>query len=77
MELFLIAIAYILGILIGLYFKIGIAFIVVFGIILYIYRKKNKYIKLFCTKKYIIIFLIFLLISFIRIIHLENQFNKK
>ena len=77
MELFLVAIAYLFGILMGLYLKIGIAFIVAFCIILYIFRKKSKYIKLFCTKKYIILFLAFLLISFMQINYLENQFNKK
>ena len=77
MELFIIAIAYLFGIIMGLYFKIGIAFIVAFCIILYILRKENKYIKIFCTKKYIILFLIFFIISFIKITHLEKQFNEK
>ena len=77
MELFLIAIAYLLGIIMGLYLKIGIAFIGVFCIILYIFRKKNKYIKLYCTKKYIILFFIFSLIAFIQINCLEQKFNNK
>ena len=77
MELFIIAIAYLFGIIIGLYFKIGIAFIFVFCIFLYIYRKKNRYIKLFCTKKYIILFFIFFIISFVHITYLNKQFNEK
>lgn len=77
MELFIIAIAYLFGIILGLYFKIGIVFIVVICSILYTFRKKNKYIKLFCTEKCIILFLLFFLLSFLKINYLEYHFNEK
>lgn len=67
MELFLIAIAWLFGILIGLYFRIGIVlFVVLWGIL---YKKR--------INKYMIIVLICFLISFLQITHLEHKFNEK
>ena len=77
MELFLIAIALLFGILSGLYLKISMALLVFIIIIFYILRKKNKYLKLVCKNKYIIIFVICYLISYFQIIYIEKSFNEK
>ena len=77
MELFLITIAYLSGILMGLYLKKGIALFVVFCPILLILRKKNKYLKLYCTNKYMFLFLICVIVSFIQVVALEKNFNEK
>ena len=76
MELFLIAIAWILGILVGLYLKIGIAFFVVVIIIICILKERNRYLKLFCAKRYIILLLISFLLSFFNMMRLEHKFNE-
>ena len=77
MEIFLITIAWLLGILLGLYFKIGIAFFVVFFVIIYFFRKRNKYIKFFCTKKYILLILFYMIASFTQISYLESKHSEK
>lgn len=75
MELFLIMLAWILGIILGLYLKKGIVIFIVLFFILICLRKRNKYIKVLCKKEYLIIFLICLFISFFKILYLENQFS--
>ena len=77
MELFLITIAYLIGIIMGLYFKKGIALFVIFWAILNLYRKKNRYLKLYCKNLYMFLFLISFLLAFIRINNLEQNYNKK
>ena len=77
MEIFLITIAWLLGILLGLYFKIGIALFVVFFVIIYFFRKRNKYIKFFCTKKYILLILFCMIASFTQISYLESKHSEK
>ena len=77
MELILIAIAYILGIILGLYLKLlGIVFFICILLIIVIIRK-NRYVKIFYSKKYLILIIIFFLISYFRILYLENSFNTK
>jgi len=77
MELFLIAIAWLFGILSGLYFKIGIVLFVLIFIILYYLRKRNRYLKIICSKQYIILFIIFYLISYFQITYKEKCFNEQ
>ena len=77
MELFLITIAYLCGILMGLYFKESIALFVVFWFILLNLRKKNKYLKLYCTNKYMLLVLICIIVSFAQIMALEKSFSEK
>lgn len=90
MELFLIAVAWLFGIISGLYFKIGIVLFVFVLIIFYtigISRKGNKkskylfkinrYLKFVCKKKYIIIFIVCYLISYFQITFIEKSFNTK
>ena len=77
MELFLITIAWLFGILSGLYLKISIVPFVLISIILYFLRKKNRYLKVICKKQYIFIFIVFYLISYFQISYLEQSFNKK
>ena len=77
MELFLITIAWLFGILSGLYLKISIVLFVLISIILYFLRKKNRYLKVICEKQYIFIFIVFYLISYFQISYLEQSFNKK
>ena len=77
MELFLIAIAYVIGIILGLYFKlIGIVFFVCLIFVIILFRK-NRYIRLFFNRKYLLIFIIFFLISYLRILYLENDSEQK
>lgn len=72
MELFCITIAWIFGIIWGLYFKISIAFFVVPVIFIGIYLSRKKKIK-----KYFIWFLISLVISNLQITLLEKSFSEK
>lgn len=71
MELFCITIAWIFGIIWGLYFKISIAFFVVPVIFIGILSRKKK------IKKYFIWFLISLVISNLQITLLEKSFSEK
>lgn len=73
MELILISIAWILGIIMGLYFNKCIVLFLV--CLLFIYFILNK--KISNLKKYLTIFGIILIISYIRVTFLENDFNKK
>ena len=90
MELFLIAVAWLFGIISGLYFKIGIVLFVFVFIILCIvgtFRKCNKksayllkinrYLKIVCKKNYIFIFIACYLISYFQITFIEKSFNTK
>lgn len=77
MELFIMAIAYLFGILSGLYFRISIVFFLLASFIIYFFRNKNKLIKFFCLKQYIILFVIAYIVSFIQITYLENSFKTK
>lgn len=77
MELFLIALAYLSGILLGLYLKISIVLFVLIIITFCLVRNKNKYLKIICKKQYIIIFIICYLISYFQITYLEKNFNEK
>lgn len=70
-------IAWIFGILSGLYFKIGIALFLVLNFIFYILKRKSKYLKLFYSKKIIIISLVCFIISYFQIINLEKSFSTK
>jgi len=77
MELFVITLAYILGIIMGLYFKKGIALIVLFVMLVYFIRRKNRYLYLIYKKEYVILFLIVFIISSFQIIRLEKSFKEK
>lgn len=77
MQLFCIAVANLLGIISGLYFKIGIVLFVMFVIVFCLLKRKNRYLKVFCKKKDIIIVLLFYLVSFMQINILEESFNNK
>ncbi len=61
----------------GLYFKIGIALFCLSILIIYILRKKKRWIKVCFPKRYLIIFIVAYLISFLQITYLENQFKTK
>lgn len=74
MELFFITIAWIFGVIWGLYFKISIALFVVPLILVCVYltiKKKRK------IRKYVILFLISILISNTQITLLEKSFDEK
>lgn len=77
MELFIIMIAWILGIIWGLYCKISIALFVIVLVIFYIINRKNKYLKLILKRRHIIIFVICMLISYFQVINIEKSFEKK
>ena len=77
MELFLVAIAWIFGILSGLYLKISIVLFVIGVIIFCMIRKKNKYLKVICSKRYILIFILCYFVSYFQIAYLEESFDKK
>ena len=81
MELFIIMIAWILGIIWGLYFKISIALFLPIIIILYFLFKKyvinRNNIKNINIKKYFLIFCISIIISNIQITQLEKSFEEK
>ncbi len=77
MELLCITIAWLLGIITGLYFKIGIALFCLAILIIYILRKKNKFLKVCFQKRYLILLIVAHLISFMQITYLEEQFEMK
>ena len=74
MELFFITIAWIFGVIWGLYFKISIAFFVIPLILTCMYLTIKKKIK---VRKYVVLFLISVLISNIHVTLLEKFFNEK
>lgn len=74
MELFFITIAWIFGVIWGLYFKISIAFFVIPLILTCMYLTIKKKIK---VRKYVVLFLISVLISNIQITLLEKSFDEK
>ena len=74
MELFFITIAWIFGVIWGLYFKISIAFFVIPLIFTCMYLTIKKKIK---VRKYVVLFLISVLISNIQITLLEKSFDEK
>ncbi len=81
MELLCITIAWLLGILSGLYFKIGIVFFML-SILLECFLRKNnlywrQYFNNICLKRYFIIFLVGYFIAFMQITYLENSFETK
>lgn len=75
MELYIITIAWLFGILSGLYFKIGIVLFVLLFIILFLFRNKAYFQKMVITK-YSIIFLLCYLISYTQIINLEKSYHE-
>lgn len=77
MELFIIMIAWFLGIIWGLYCRISIALFLIFLILFYMFSRKNNYLKIIIKKKYIIIFIICFLISYFQITYIEKSFNQK
>lgn len=74
MELFFITIAWIFGVILGLYFKISIALFVIPLIFVCIYLTMKRKIK---VGKYVVLFLISVLISNIQITLLEKSFDEK
>lgn len=74
MELFFITIAWIFGIIWGLYLKIGIVLFVIPLIFTYTYLTIKKKIRL---RKYVILFLVSVIISNIQITLLEKSFDEK
>ena len=85
MILFIIMIAIILGIIMGLYLKISIAlflFILISIIYIWLYKRiKNKEIdesiKIIFDKKTILIFIICFVLSYFQIQFYEKEFNSK
>lgn len=78
MTIFIIMIAYILGIIWGLYIKnIVPLFIIIIAIILIKKSKLNKYIKLLIPNKKLILIMIILILSFTYILILEKSFKSK
>lgn len=77
MELCLIAIAWLFGILSGLYCKISIVLFVLGFFLFYFIRRKNRYLRLICSKRYILIFVLTYLISYVQITGLEKSFEEK
>lgn len=86
-PLFIITIGYILGIIIGLSVKkIALIFFIILinlNLLFFIKKSKNKnikkikkYLKIILKKKIIIIFIIFLILSFFNIKYLENKYEK-
>ena len=73
MELLLIAIGYIIGIILGLYFNISIALFLLFIFIIYMYFNK----KIANLKRYLLCFSIALIISNLQINLLEKSFETK
>ncbi len=61
----------------GLYFKIGIALFCLAILIIYFFRKKNRWVRTCFLKRYLILFMIANFISFMQINYLEKQFEKK
>lgn len=79
MTIFLIMIAYILGIIWGLYIKNIAPILLIIAIVLIIKRinKLNRYYKIFFPKKKLILILILFVIGFSYISILEYSFNNK
>ena len=79
MTIFLIMIAYILGIIWGLYIKNIVPFCILIVIFILFKRIKNinRYIKLFLPNKKLILILFIFLISYTYILSLENSFDNK
>ena len=78
MTIFIIMIAYILGIIWGLYIKnIVPLFIIIIAITLIKKTKLNKYIKLLISNKKLILMIIIFLLSFTYILVLEKSFKTK
>ncbi len=78
MTIFIIMIAYILGIIWGLYIKnIVPLFIIIIAITLIKKTKLNKYIKLLISNKKLILMIIIILLSFTYILVLEKSFKTK
>ena len=77
MELFVATIAWLFGILLGLYFKIGIVFFVALCGILYFYKGKKSYFNIFFSKKCIILFVICCILSYLQITYFEISFQEK
>lgn len=78
MTIFIIMIAYILGIIWGLYIKnIVPLFIIIIAIILIKKSKLNKYIKLLIPNKKLILMITILILSFNYILILEKSFKTK
>lgn len=77
MELFFAMIAWIFGILSGLYFKISIVFFLLFIFGIYQFRKKNRYIKVLYSNKLILIFTLCYIISYFQILYFEKSFEEK
>ena len=70
MELIIISIAFVLGIIWGLYFNISMAFFLPCLVVIVLFIKKEY-------RKYLLIFIFFLLFSNIYISALEHDFNSK
>lgn len=78
MTIFIIMIAYILGIIWGLYIKnIVPLFIIIIAIIVIKRSKLNKYIKLLIPNKKLILIMITLILSFTYTLILEKSFKTK
>lgn len=78
MTIFIIMIAYILGIIWGLYIKnIVPLFIIIIAIILIKKSKLNKYIKLLIPNKKLILIIIILILGFTYTLILEKSFKTK
>lgn len=77
MKLFWVTIAWLFGILSGLYFKIGIAFLLIGGIFFLRVERKNHELTISSFKPMIILFILCYSISYFRIIYLEQSFEKK
>lgn len=77
MELCLMAIAWLFGILSGLYCKISIVLFVLGVLLFYFIRRKNSYLTLICSKRYILIFVLCYIISYVQIIGFERSFQEK
>ena len=79
MTIFLIMIAYILGIIWGLYIKsiVPLFIIIIIFILLKTIKKLNRYLKVLIPNKKLILMIIIILISYSYISILENSFNNK
>lgn len=79
MTIFLIIIAYILGIIWGLYIKsiVPLFIIIIIFILLKTIKKLNRYLKVLIPNKKLILMIIIIFISYNYISILENSFNNK
>lgn len=75
-PLFIVAIGLIIGIIGGLYYKIGIVFFLGI-IILKILQKFSPYLRVILSSKIIIILIVSSLISGMYVVYLENEYNTK